>query len=228
MFTQLLASKPPRQRSAMGVIGSVALHVAIAAAAIYATHRVALADDVVEDGGIIYIPQDPPPTPPAPAPPLPTVPGVEAWNGVVIAVPTIIPTTLPPLTPGVFAAPDLPPGTRFIVGGTPGTAAAPAPGAAYIAEQVDVVVAIAKGSPVPAYPGALRPQGIDGSARFRFIVDSMGRVEPASVEQVQATHEAFAFAVRTALPRMRFTPAQVNGQRVRQLVELPFVFRVER
>jgi TonB family protein len=70
--------------------------------------------------------------------------------------------------------------------------------------------------------------GIDGSARFRFIVDSLGRVEMPSVEQVQATHDAFAFAVRNTLARMRFTPALVQGKPVRQLVELPFVFRVER
>jgi TonB family protein len=231
VFTQLLASRPAKQRSTSGLVVSVVTHIAIVAAVIYATTKVAVADDDTPTGGIIYIADDPPPTQPVPAPVVPSAPVIDGFTGTVIDVPVVIPTTLPPIVPGGFPTPsDFPAGARFIPGGTPSTGGitAPPPGAAYFAEQVDVVVSIAKGSPVPAYPSALRPMGIDGSARFRFIVDSTGRVEPGSIEQVQATHNAFAFAVRNTLGRMRFTPAQVRGKAVRQLVELPFVFRVER
>jgi TonB family protein len=231
MFTQLLASKPVRQRSTAGLVGSIALHTAIAVGVVYATMRVAPVAAAVVTQRVHYVPQtEPEPQPPAPTPSVPTTPVVSDWTGPVINVPTIVPTTLPPIGPSTLPAPsDFAPGTRFVPGGTPGTGVtAPAPGAAYVADQVDVVVAIAKGSPMPAYPSALRSTGIDGSARFRFVVDSTGRVEVNSVEQVLASHEAFAFAVRATLARMRFTPAQVNGKTVRQLVELPFVFRVER
>lgn len=74
-------------------------------------------------------------------------------------------------------------------------------------------------------PGGI---GVEGYARFRSVVDTAGRVEPASVEAIGASHEAFAFAVRSTLPRMRIRPGRVAGQPVRQLVELPFAFRISR
>jgi protein TonB len=36
----------------------------------------------------------------------------------------------------------------------------------------------------------------------------------------------FAAAVRTALPTMRFLPAEISGKKVRQQVQQPFVFNV--
>jgi protein TonB len=38
----------------------------------------------------------------------------------------------------------------------------------------------------------------------------------------------FEDAVRVALRRMRFIPAEVGGRRVRQLVQMPFVFTLAR
>jgi TonB family protein len=228
MFTQLLASRPVRQRSTVGLVMSVVLHLSIVSAVVYLTMRVApAAAQVITD--VMYVNPAPDPLPPAPRP---TTPPVDGASGApVISVPIDVPDVLPviPVDAGVTPV-DFTTGTRFVPGDVPsaGSVPAPPPGSAYFAEQVDVVVAIANGSPVPKYPSALRPMGIDGSARFRFIVDSLGRVEMPSVEQVQATHDAFAFAVRNTLARMRFTPALVQGKPVRQLVELPFVFRVER
>jgi hypothetical protein len=60
------------------------------------------------------------------------------------------------------------------------------------------------------------------------VVDTLGRVELLTVRELQSTHQAFALAVRSTLPRMRFTPARVDGRAVRQLVEFPIVFRIER
>jgi periplasmic protein TonB len=34
--------------------------------------------------------------------------------------------------------------------------------------------------------------------------------------------------VRTALRRMRFVPAQIGGKKVRQLVQMPFVFTLQK
>ena len=81
---------------------------------------------------------------------------------------------------------------------------------------------------MPKYPNLLRSSGIDGTARMRFVVDTLGRAEMATAVDVDATNPAFAFAIRSTLPRMRFVPAQVGGRPVRQLVELPVVFHVGR
>lgn len=84
------------------------------------------------------------------------------------------------------------------------------------------------GSPSPAFPDALRRAGVEGRVVLRFVVDSAGIVEPGSQHVVTATHPAFAEAVERVLPRLRFRPAEHRGRRVRQVVELPFVFTLER
>ena len=43
-----------------------------------------------------------------------------------------------------------------------------------------------------------------------------------------AVHQLFEDAVREALPRIRFIPAEVGGKKVRQLVQMPFVFTLAR
>jgi protein TonB len=46
------------------------------------------------------------------------------------------------------------------------------------------------------------------------------------VRVLEAAHDQFAAAVRTALTRARFKPAEAGGQKVRQLVEQTFTFRL--
>jgi protein TonB len=84
------------------------------------------------------------------------------------------------------------------------------------------------GNRAPDYPADLRRAGIEGTVRVRFIVDTTGRVEPASLVIVSADEPRFVEAVRRAVPPMRFSPAEARGRKVRMLVELPFVFRIER
>jgi TonB family protein len=71
-------------------------------------------------------------------------------------------------------------------------------------------------------------RGIEGSAAVRYVVDTLGNVDTLTYRVVSATHEEFALAVRRALPHMRFRPAVQGGQRVRQLVQQTFTFRVTR
>lgn len=84
------------------------------------------------------------------------------------------------------------------------------------------------GSRAPKYPPDLRAAGIEGEVLVQFVVDTTGRAEMASLEVLQSSHEAFAEAVRVALAEMRFTTADVSGRKVRQLVQLPFVFGISR
>lgn len=95
------------------------------------------------------------------------------------------------------------------------------------ARVVEVPASLRPGSPVPRYPDALRPSRVEGRVVVRFVVDTAGRVEPASVRLLSSTHALFTSAVRATLPSLRFTPARARGTKVRQLVELPFEFEVE-
>lgn len=77
----------------------------------------------------------------------------------------------------------------------------------------------------PQYPPSLQLAGKDGKALFSFIVDTTGRADPRSIRLIKSTSPRFAIACRTALSRMEFLPAQVDGHKVSELVELPFIFR---
>ena len=98
--------------------------------------------------------------------------------------------------------------------------------ALYTEDQVDSAATRDPNSDGPAYPDALREQGVQGEVLVEFTVDTTGRADVRSFEVVEASHPLFAEAVREALPRMLFTPAVAHGQRVRQLVRLPMKFRL--
>lgn len=71
------------------------------------------------------------------------------------------------------------------------------------------------------YPTVLRDAGVSGEATLQFIVGTDGRVEPASIRVVSASHDQFGEASRRAVERFRFRPAKVNGTPVRVLISLP-------
>ena len=79
-------------------------------------------------------------------------------------------------------------------------------------------------NPIPRYPAALRTAGIEGSVQARFVVDTTGRVRMESVIVDATDHPLFASAVIDALRAARFTPAELRGRKVAQLVAQPFVF----
>ncbi len=98
----------------------------------------------------------------------------------------------------------------------------------YTSFQVDNVVELSSGSAVPEYPPDLLARGVQGQVTVRFIVDTSGNADVESIEVLHASDPQFAASVRAALSHMRFSPARLNGHRVRQLVEQPFRFNVEK
>jgi hypothetical protein len=60
----------------------------------------------------------------------------------------------------------------------------------------------------------------------RFIVDSTGHADSHSILIVAADDSAFAVAVRRAIARTHYHPAELAGHRVAQLVEQAFAFRI--
>ena len=99
-------------------------------------------------------------------------------------------------------------------------------GKAFSENQVDRAVQVTR-APVPRYPDALKSVSVTGEVMAQYIVDARGRVEPGSIKILSATHKLFGDAVRRALLEARFRPAEVGGQPVRQLVEQPFIFKLE-
>jgi TonB family protein len=187
------------------------------------------------------------PTPPRPAPvqaPRPT-PQIAAAP---IVAPINIPTSLPPVdlkaipTVGEVAIP-VPPAAREGSGSSSGRTSSNSDGdvggsggrgglgsgasnKAYSENQVERAV-VATRPAQPRYPDALKSVNVTGEVVASYIVDARGRVEPGSIKILSATHKLFGDAVRRALLDARFRPAQVGGQSVRQLVEQPFIFKLE-
>jgi protein TonB len=60
----------------------------------------------------------------------------------------------------------------------------------------------------------------------QFVVDTLGRADMSTFHVLKSTDSLFTQAVYAALPRYQFTPAELGGRNVRQLVQMPFQFNV--
>lgn len=95
----------------------------------------------------------------------------------------------------------------------------------YTAEQVDVAAAPDTAATVlPIYPDSLLRAGVDGRVLVEFVVDTSGVADPETFGVVLTTDPLFTDAVRRAVLGTRYTPATLDGLRVRQLVQMPFRF----
>jgi len=78
-----------------------------------------------------------------------------------------------------------------------------------------------------SYPAALRGSGITGRVQLRFRLLENGRVDPATVQVTESTHEAFNEPAIAAVRRIVMAPAMVNGRPVRVWVEMPLTFAAD-
>jgi TonB family protein len=235
VLKQLIATRPTRDRSATGTAASVAVHGMLFATLIVASaHR---DQEVFTDPGeriitTTFVQPLPEPTPPSPAPPAPSVPTeptppTSEPPVEIPPTPTDIPTDIPaPGAPTILPSEPAPaiPSTGEPGTGEPTGEPSISPTGAFSAGDVDRPAALLPRSTLPRYPEMLRSSRLEGGVRVIFIVGTDGRVEMESVRIVEASHPLFAEAVRSALPRLRFRPAQAGNRRVRQLVEIPFGF----
>ena len=104
------------------------------------------------------------------------------------------------------------------------------PGAndAYSADVVERTAWPREDNPRPRYPDALKRAGVEDSFVVEFVVDTTGRVDPKTLSFPKAAHPAFLQAVKNALLRSRYVPAELAGMRVRQLVSQQFTFVIAR
>lgn len=234
MFDTLIESTAARHTRPGFTLMSVVVHVALVAAAAAVTASAGSPDaapvkpQVVD---VIYtIPERPPLAPSLGrreaagregASPVPTLPPLDGTLPN-LAIPADLPS-IDELHVGSPVPESMPgsPGTGPLTGSYLGSGTVGA--GVMTPDMVERVVAL-RTSASPDYPPALRKLGIEGTVRVRFVVDTLGRVEPASVDVRASPHEALSESVRAVLPRLRFAPAQVAGRPVRQLVEMPFVF----
>ena len=97
----------------------------------------------------------------------------------------------------------------------------------YDASEVERQVSAISGTNV-TYPEAMRSSAVEGRVEAQFVVNENGRVETGTFKVLNSTNDAFAQAVRDALSRMRFRPAQIGKTNVAQVVQQAFVFNLNK
>lgn len=256
MMNTLLESRPRKTRSTGGTVFSVVFHSAIVLFAVFATARASVVkDDKPKEVKVNFIktaeqpkpvekkPEPPPPakkpvvqhhdaTAPAPTPVAPPK-GFKT-----LVAPIAISTKIPDINPSVKAInPDDFTGTGAkggsadgeagSNGATAGAAGGVDPNTPYTDFQVERVVSAISGTNIP-YPEGMRASGVEGKVEAEFVVDENGRVQVSTFKVLDATNDLFAAAVRNALSRMRFRPAQIGKTNVSQVVQQAFVFKLNR
>ena len=237
MLRTLLESGATPSRRAGGTIVSIAVHTVAIALAIVATARATAVKPINDPPRTEFVHQWLPPhvevsSNHAGGKPLPRAyfPLVRRY--------VVPPVTIPNMLPAIDATNKGidQPVIVFGGGGTQGWGVvdragpgSPSPsGGVYTVGIVDKAAAARPGNPAPVYPAALRAAQIEGTVLARFVVDSVGRAEPGSIEFPETTHSQFAEAVRQSLLRSRYLPAMFQGHAVRQLVEQRFAFTLTR
>lgn len=98
----------------------------------------------------------------------------------------------------------------------------------YFEFQVEKPVRHAPGSAAPRYPPELKTAGVEGEVLAQFVVDTLGAPLLHTFRVLKSSHGEFTESVKTALPGMKFVPAELRGRKVRQLVQQPFVFAIQK
>lgn len=75
------------------------------------------------------------------------------------------------------------------------------------------------GNPEPNYP---REKQRGEQVIASFTVDSLGNVDPSTIDIVASSNDDFANAVVEVLPRWRFTPSMIRGCRVARTIRWEF------
>jgi protein TonB len=83
------------------------------------------------------------------------------------------------------------------------------------------------GGEAPNYPEQLKSAGVTGEVLAQFVVNESGRYEAGTLKILNSSNAQFTAAVKDALPRMRFSAAQIGGKKVQQLVQMPFQFNIK-
>ena len=102
------------------------------------------------------------------------------------------------------------------------------PGQTYFEFQVTKQVALQPGNPSPRYPDVLRSANIEGQVLAQFVVDTFGHADMSEFKVLKSDHDLFTETVKNVLPTTQFSPAELNGHKVKQLVQMPFEFSLSK
>jgi len=233
MFNQLIESKAKKQKMAGGTVFSIVLHTVLIAGAVYATARAGVKDEKSKAEKIQFVEmkKEPPKVPDKPPPPKEVIVKPPPPKGFqVLRAPLKIDIKIPEIdlskaitNESDFSGKGVKGGTGTgVVGGIANT------NQTYFEFQVEKPAEMLQDSPKPKYPAVLESSGIAGEVQAQFVVNSSGKADVDQFKVLKSTNELFTQAVKSVLPRMRFSPAMIGGKPVNQLVQQSFQFAVPR
>jgi protein TonB len=234
MFNQLLESKAKRQKLAGGTVFSIGLHTLLIAGAVYATATAGVKEEKkAEKIQFVEMKKEPPKEVVKEAPPPEKVVVAPPPKGFqVLRAPVKIDIKIPEIDLSKAVTNESDFSGKGVKGGV-GTGVVGGTGPVttdqtYFEFQVERPASMLDDSPKPKYPAVLESSGIAGEVQAQFVVSANGKADMNSFKVLKSTNELFTQAVKNVLPRMRFSPAQIGGKPVNQLVQQSFQFAVPR
>ncbi len=233
MFDNLIESRAAKQKRAAGTLVSTVVHAVLITAAVYGTLHASEALEKPKAQKVEFVTvkkDDPPPPKEAPKPPPDVVMKAPPPKGFqVLTAPIKIPDVLPDIdlskkvtSEEDFSGKGVAGGiAKGVVGGTPQSINGDQ---TYFEFQVEKQVAPYPTNQPPRYPDMLRSANVEGEVLAQFVVDTTGHADMKEFKILKSTHDLFTSAVKSALPNMKFYPAEVGGKKVKQLVQMPFQF----
>ena len=240
MFDNLVESKAKKQKRLGGSLVSIIVHAGVVAALVVVTANAGIVKEEtkVEKVDFVEVKKDEPkpPEPEKPPPPPPDVvaapPPPKGFQ--VLQAPPEIPLEIPEIDLSKKVTDEADFTGKGVAGGiAKGVEGGKGPviqnnDQPYFDFQVEKPVVMAPGAQGPAYPDMLRSAGIEGSVLAQFVVDTTGRADMSTFKVLKTDNDLFSTSVKNALARMRFLPAEVGGKKVKQLVQQPFQFSLNR
>ena len=236
MFNQLIESRPKKQPLAGGTVFSVVLHTLLIGGAVYATARAGIKDEKSKAEKIQFVEmkKEPPKVvekePPPPKEVVVKVPPPKGFQ--VLRAPVKIDIKIPEIDLSKAITNENDFSGKGVKGGVAnGVVGGKGPindNQTYFEFQVEKPAEMLSESPKPKYPTVLESSGIAGEVQAQFVVSTSGKADMDSFKVLKSTNELFTQAVKNVLPRMKFSPAQIGGKPVNQLVQQSFQFAVPR
>ena len=237
MFNNLIESQAKKQKRLGGSVTSIIIHTAVVVALVIVTKNSGIINEKTKEEKVDFVEVKDEPKPPepekAPPPPDAVVAPPPPKGFQVLTAPIEIPNVIPDIDLSKKVTDEADFSGKGVAGGIAkgvegGKGPVPQGDQPYFDFQVEKPVVMAPGAPGPQYPDMLRTAGIEGTVLAQFVVDTTGRAEMSTFKVLKSDNDLFSNAVKNALQRMRFLPAEVGGRKVKQLVQQPFQFSLNR
>lgn len=76
-----------------------------------------------------------------------------------------------------------------------------------------------------SFPEDLRKSNTGGTVQLQFVIGANGKVEPNTIEVVEASLPALGAAAKSVAEKMEFVPGKKDGNAVRTRVMLPITYK---